>query len=87
MLIRDVAATAAALLDIKHPSYWVSTALYEAIPYHPINEEQKEISDINTYYKTISESHSLIYSSEGTSLSNELSIIRPIVPEVSVLIF
>lgn len=74
--IWDVAATAAALLGIVHPSYWVSSPVYEAIPFPP---EMKTLTTSKNYYREVDD-FSLIYDTSGTSMNNELTILRPNVP-------
>lgn len=74
--IWDIAATAATLLGLEHPEYWVSTPAYEAVPFSP---EWDSMATSNIYYKEVNEFQQ-VYNTTGTIMNNELSIVRPIVP-------
>ena len=73
--IWDIAATAADLMGLEHPEYWVSTPAYEAVPFSP---EWESMATSNIYYM---EGHEFqqVYNTTGTIMKNELSIVRPIV--------
>ena len=74
--IWDVAATAAAFLGLEHPSFWVSSPVYEAIPY---SAEWESMATAKVYYKVLDQ-FELIYDTSGTNMRNDLSIMRPLVP-------
>lgn len=72
----DIAATAAALLDLDHPNDWVSIPAYEAIPFSP---EWESMATSNNFYKEVNE-FELVYDTIDTGMNNQLSIMRPVVP-------
>ena len=74
--IWDIAATAATLLGLEHPKDWISSPVYEAVPFSPVCESMVKSKN---YYKEVSDFES-IYNTTDTVMNNELSIVRPIVP-------
>lgn len=74
--IWDIAATAAALLGVNHPSYWVSSPAYESIPF---SVEWESMTKYKNYYREVDE-FELVYDTTNTSMKQELTIKRPVIP-------